>query len=596
MSDFFEELTKGFQIIGNDFDNGIKGLVSHNTNPKIIKNNNITMKEDIKRNSIFSISLIKTKENILKDYSRIKYLIDNKKYKTLLSCNLLYVIPMITEFVATDICKFPILTIILLPITRNLPSIIYSNCKIYWIQNKLYNEFKNKIIVTNYRKIDRSKIEISIKSKVSMFEIEKNRNILEHILNSNIINIIQNPKRRNKMKIILNYGISIDYRNIKDLKERLTNILIDLKFKPCFIEQFETDIDNRYCYTIKGDYRKIVKMTESICHKLALSKGNLTIDQDMGKIIFMIRKTNIKTYIFDKVISNLNRPSNLVIPFLVGLNKLTGTPVIQDFTNIKHLLIAGVSGTGKSTTLHNIIQSLMVWNDNIFFYMLDGKGNLELSRYESFINTKVVKFDVMNDYLELTNTIDILNDEFKKRLDIFEIAKAKDIIEYNNISANKIPYIIFLIDEASCLSRLNTKDHKEIYNMVDKLTQLLLFQGRALGIYLVHTIQRPVEYKGGGYPATWRNNFTSRYCHSLFDIADSQKVLGDKTEAIKAQNQEKGEFILLDDNGKYSSFKACLIDSNNNKVYKQLIKDSNVIGENLKNGAISNVIDIKTSK
>ena len=49
-----------------------------------------------------------------------------------------------------------------------------------------------------------------------------------------------------------------------------------------------------------------------------------------------------------------------VLPFVVGATE-TGEPMFEDLTRVKHLLVAGTTGSGKSVWLLQLILTFLLW-------------------------------------------------------------------------------------------------------------------------------------------------------------------------------------------------------------------------------------------
>src|SRR5208283_5608171 len=71
--------------------------------------------------------------------------------------------------------------------------------------------------------------------------------------------------------------------------------------------------------------------------------------------------------------------SQLAVPLGLGVY---GDPIVIDLAELPHLLVAGTTGSGKSTFLHALICSIMwrIPHNQVHFLLIDAKA-MELSRY-----------------------------------------------------------------------------------------------------------------------------------------------------------------------------------------------------------------------
>ncbi|MFA5644280.1 MAG: DNA translocase FtsK [Patescibacteria group bacterium] len=178
-----------------------------------------------------------------------------------------------------------------------------------------------------------------------------------------------------------------------------------------------------------------------------------------------------------------------------------------------HLLVAGATNSGKSVCLNTIIVSLLYQNnpDDLRFILVDPK-RVELPTYNGIphLLTPVIT--------EVSKTINALRwclNEMDRRYEMLNRAGKKNIQTYNQNGKEKIPYIIFVIDE---LADLMVSASKDIESSVIRLTQM----SRAVGIHLILATQRPsVDVITGLIKA----NTPARIAFSVASAVDSKTIL-----------------------------------------------------------------------
>ena len=193
---------------------------------------------------------------------------------------------------------------------------------------------------------------------------------------------------------------------------------------------------------------------------------------------------------------------------------VAGKAWMADITKMPHLLVAGATGSGKSVMLNSLIVSLLYQNnpDDLRFIMVDPK-RVELSVYNDIphLLTPVIT--------EISKTINALKwclNEMDNRFSILAKAKKRDIDSYNRSHKNnKLPYIVFIIDELADLMVVAAKD---IEVGIVRLAQM----ARAVGIHLVLATQRPSVNVITG---TIKANMPARIAFSVASGIDSRTIL-----------------------------------------------------------------------
>ena len=190
----------------------------------------------------------------------------------------------------------------------------------------------------------------------------------------------------------------------------------------------------------------------------------------------------------------------------VALGKdIAGTPVVGDLAKMPHLLVAGMTGSGKSVGVNGMIMSMLfkATPDEVRFIMIDPKM-LELSIYDGIPH---LLCPVVTDMREAGQALNWCVAEMEKRyrllshagvrnLDGFnqkvEQAKAAGKPLLNPFSLNpddpepleKLPLIVVVIDE---LADLMMTERKSVEQQIARLAQ----KARAAGIHMIVATQRP---------------------------------------------------------------------------------------------------------
>lgn len=189
-------------------------------------------------------------------------------------------------------------------------------------------------------------------------------------------------------------------------------------------------------------------------------------------------------------------------PLLMAIGKdIAGEPTYADLGKMPHLLVAGMTGAGKSVMVHTLIHSLIYRNspEDLKFIMIDPK-KVELSFYQKLphLYTPVIK-----EPKKAVQTLNWLVHEMERRYEVLEEFGKQNIAGYHALAKERyqkaesskrpvmeelperMPYIIVVIDE---LADFMMAYPKEMESGIVRLAQ----KSRAVGIHLILSTQKPL--------------------------------------------------------------------------------------------------------
>jgi len=216
-----------------------------------------------------------------------------------------------------------------------------------------------------------------------------------------------------------------------------------------------------------------------------------------------------------------DRKNNL---FVVLGKDVAGTAWLYDLTKMPHLLVAGATNSGKSVCLNAIIVSLLYQNnpEDLRFIMVDPK-RVELPTYNGIPHLLT---PVITDVNKTINALKWCLNEMERRYDLLNKAGKRNIQSYNQAAKERLPYIVFVIDE---LADFMMTSGKEMEAAIIRLAQM----SRAIGIHLILATQRPsVDVITGLIKA----NVPTRIAFSVASLVDSKTIL-DSSGAEKLLGQ-----------------------------------------------------------
>ncbi len=150
----------------------------------------------------------------------------------------------------------------------------------------------------------------------------------------------------------------------------------------------------------------------------------------------------------------------------------------------QHALIAGKTGSGKSTLFHVMITNIALWCSpaEVEFYLVDFKKGVEFKCYADsrLPHAKVVAIESDREFgLSVLQRVD---DELRRRGDLFRKAGVQDLTGYRKaVPDQRMPRLLLMIDE---FQEFFTEEDR-ISQSASVLLDRIVRQGRAFGIHVL---------------------------------------------------------------------------------------------------------------
>jgi S-DNA-T family DNA segregation ATPase FtsK/SpoIIIE len=252
---------------------------------------------------------------------------------------------------------------------------------------------------------------------------------------------------------------------------------------------------------------------------------NIKLDGEIKKFVLTVYQKSFSNELKYKTEDITKTVATYKLGVICGMDR-NGQYVAFDLLKRPHILIAGETGSGKSTQLRSILTTLILTNkpSKLQLYL----GDCKKSEFHIFRNVDHVQC-VLSKQNDIAKMLKHIKKELDIRSDLTEIFEVSHIDDLP--ATQKRPYLIVCIDEFVMLRKDET--------VMDILTEIVAI-GRTLGVFAILSMQRP---NAKVLDTTIRANLTVSMGFKLRDKLEARIVNTPGAEQIETT----GRFIMNSD-------------------------------------------------
>ncbi len=304
----------------------------------------------------------------------------------------------------------------------------------------------------------------------------------------------------------------------------------------------------------------VTKRDRDIAMRLMVRDGvNMYVNNETGSVSIEVPNkkpatVGIRSILFAEEYTNA-KPTSL--SFALGKD-IEGRNVCGDIVKMKHLLIAGSTGSGKSVCLNALLISLLCkyGPEDLRLILIDPK-KVEFAVYDGIPHLMIN--EIITEAPKAVSALNWALKEMDRRYGLFEQKTKSGAVAIQNIDGynenrtedeEKLPKIVIVFDELADFMAVAKKD-------IEERIQRLTAKARAAGIHLVIATQRPsVDVITG----VIKGNLPTRIAFRTIQEVDSRTIL-DESGAEKLLGngdmlyRTEGMFSCLRVQGAYLSGK-----------------------------------------
>ncbi len=283
---------------------------------------------------------------------------------------------------------------------------------------------------------------------------------------------------------------------------------------------------------LQGSKELTVQAVESRAEEIYTSDGIKIIHTtpESGRVSIAVERPNRQVLHTEPVLLEYlqkYRQQTLGEKLCVGIREEDGQPLFLDPLNQPHTLIAGITGSGKSVLMQNLILSIAATRDptEAHIYLIDPKFGVDYRPLDELPHVEAGSGGIIDDPHAAVTLLEGLVDEMNRRYELFKAARVPNVHAYRKATGNPLPILWIIHDEFA--DWMQTDDYR---NSVPNIVGRLSVKARAAGIFLLFAAQRPDK---DVMPMQLRSQLGNRLILKVDNAATAEIAMGVKNSGAE---------------------------------------------------------------
>jgi S-DNA-T family DNA segregation ATPase FtsK/SpoIIIE len=283
---------------------------------------------------------------------------------------------------------------------------------------------------------------------------------------------------------------------------------------------------------LQGSKELTVQAVESRADEIFTSEGVKIINTtpESGRVSIAVERPNRQVLHTEPVLLAYLRSYSQKThgeKLCVGIREEDGQPLLLDPLNQPHTLIAGITGSGKSVLMQNLILSIAATRspEEAHIYLIDPKYGVDYRPLDELPHVEVGSGGIIDDPSTAVQVLGGLVEEMNGRYELFKQAKVANIHAYRRATGKPLPTLWIIHDEFA--DWMQTEDYKDsVPNIVGRLS----VKARAAGIFLLFAAQRPDK---DVMPMQLRSQLGNRLILKVDNAGTAEIAMGNKNSGAE---------------------------------------------------------------
>lgn len=283
---------------------------------------------------------------------------------------------------------------------------------------------------------------------------------------------------------------------------------------------------------LQGSKDLTVHAVEARADEIFTSEGVKIINTtpESGRVSIAIERPNRQVLHTERVLLQYLRDfsqQSLGEKLCVGIKEDDGKPLFLDPFNQPHTLIAGITGSGKSVLMQNLILGISATRApaEAHIYLIDPKFGVDYRPLDELPHVEVGSGGIIDDIHAAVQILAGLVDEMNRRYELFKTAKVPNIHAYRKVTGQPLPTLWVIHDEFA--DWMQTEEYRDA---VPDIVGRLSVKARAAGIFLLFAAQRPDK---DVMPMQLRSQLGNRLILKVDNAATAEIAMGVKNSGAE---------------------------------------------------------------